>query len=760
MTFDAGLTSRDKIDNLSREVLQNRERSLKNEILSGTGIPSDNSRLLVDFLTDSDGFQNSFTTTGNLFFSGGGQFENYHLPELNTNLTQRSISVSTGTNAADAAYDKQTGEVALLTNTNVVDNRGNSGTDNKIEVTITTFNPDGTQKNTITSTQRDGSDFNGRSKGIFYTSPRHPVVFFGVEDRDNESTAYLFGFDTEGTGTAKGSARTFIRNSNVNDLYTVSYQSNGGNLSFGSGEDASTVNEDGNGNVSVSSTFIFNSSPDDIIQGIDDGTAFHASFAFDDTDRLGAAAKAEDYSFTNFDDGGNSGSSGTRISSGGDAYEASASAARGIRYDINSNNFDNISDVSAGFGSPNFVVHNSSKGFARTDTGTTIIDFARSNGGANVGEGNPLNSSPTVTLDGDAHVVSGTNPVNVSVLKGKDRFEGTTTSVVDTSGTISPQDLEFADNGNKLYVLGGDDTTIVEYDLSTSYDITTRTFAGSKDFSSDVSGGKGFAIENATDLYFADTNNDDLVQFELTTDYDITSANQVATKSLTNPTLFSDMTFSSNQDTMIALTDSTLYEYSFGTNGDITTISFEREENINVSQNNYVSVSFTGLENRLLVMDRTKNGLREYRLAGNKTLAEGIYLDRVFTPPRNSSFVYSHDNSQETELAVFADEFNDELVEFNLSDNILQASGFQQDIGPITNDSDFEQIRVEFDTNTGDSIPQVKIVDNSTNSVVDTIDTGRDVSISGLGLNDISLRLTADEIPTGVGAEDVKVVAV
>ena len=105
------------------------------------------------------------------------------------------------------------------------------------------------------------------------------------------------------------------------------------------------------------------------------------------------------------------------------------------------------------------------------------------------------------------------------------------------SEETSPQDVEFNDDGTRMYILGqtGDDVT--EYSLSTAWDVSTASFTDVFDArtaienllgatNGDLLTGMTFN-DDGSKLYIADRRSDDVFEFDLSTNYDVSTAGAV-----------------------------------------------------------------------------------------------------------------------------------------------------------------------------------------------------------------------------------------
>ncbi len=89
-----------------------------------------------------------------------------------------------------------------------------------------------------------------------------------------------------------------------------------------------------------------------------------------------------------------------------------------------------------------------------------------------------------------------------------------------------PQDIKFNNDGSKLFLLGQINNQVYEYNLGTPYDISTISYSGN---SFSVSGQEGAPTsiawdDTGTKLFMAGNNNSTIYQYDLTSSFDITTA--------------------------------------------------------------------------------------------------------------------------------------------------------------------------------------------------------------------------------------------
>lgn len=133
--------------------------------------------------------------------------------------------------------------------------------------------------------------------------------------------------------------------------------------------------------------------------------------------------------------------------------------------------------------------------------------------------------------------------------------------------------IVFGDSGSKLYVVDNGDN-VNQYDLSTPYDISTHSHAGFHSVESEEPNPTAIRFRpNGEKLFVAGTTNHEVVEYDLSTAWDITSASY--NNNSYNPSGIRNiygMDFNDAGDKMV-LSESgdTIYEYDLSTAWDVTT---------------------------------------------------------------------------------------------------------------------------------------------------------------------------------------------
>ncbi len=148
------------------------------------------------------------------------------------------------------------------------------------------------------------------------------------------------------------------------------------------------------------------------------------------------------------------------------------------------------------------------------------------------------------------------------------------------SGEASPQSLNFSADGTNLYTLGRGTDTLYQYPLSTAFDVSTAGTRSSFYLGGFDTGPSGIAFKSdGTKMYFVGYGSDNVVQFSLSTAWDITTAtSDSVTFSVSAQTgLPKDLRFRPDGTEFYIIGNLSVFKYSLTTAWDLSTASYSNE---------------------------------------------------------------------------------------------------------------------------------------------------------------------------------------
>ena len=135
----------------------------------------------------------------------------------------------------------------------------------------------------------------------------------------------------------------------------------------------------------------------------------------------------------------------------------------------------------------------------------------------------------TFSADGTSMYVIGRDVDDINQYTLSTAFDITTASYTRVFSVASqesdPTDVKFNSDGTKMFVLGYNGDEVNEYALSTAWNISTATFTSNFSVASQEIAPRALAFNNdGTRMYIAGAAGSDIVQYTLTTGFDVTTA--------------------------------------------------------------------------------------------------------------------------------------------------------------------------------------------------------------------------------------------
>ena len=276
-------------------------------------------------------------------------------------------------------------------------------------------------------------------------------------------------------------------------------------------------------------------------------------------------------------------------------------------------------------------------------------------------------TAPELTIDpGAVRDTSG------SLIVGT--FEASTASFV-TATSISlqettPTGIAFSSDGAKMFVIGiiGDDVN--EYELSTPFDVSTRTFVDATSIQSQETFPTGIAFSSdGTKMFVIGDTGDDVNEYELSTPFDASTRTFVdATQISEQETGPTGIAFSSDGAKMFVIgrTGDDVNEYALSTPFDASTASFVDATQISEQETNPRGIAFSSDGAKMFVVGNTGEDVNEYNLStpfdvSTRTWVDATSISEQETFPTGIAF-----SSDGTKMFVVGDT-GDDVNEYALS---------------------------------------------------------------------------------------------
>jgi len=197
------------------------------------------------------------------------------------------------------------------------------------------------------------------------------------------------------------------------------------------------------------------------------------------------------------------------------------------------------------------------------------------------------------------------------------------TATVDTRFDISTQTnfgsgLAFSTPGSRLYIIESSNENVYEYDLSTDFDVSTATFTQTFDISSEDSRPEGIAFSESGDqLFTAGNSGSKIYQYDLTTAFDTSTAsfdNSFSVSGQSNsPT---DVAFTPDGSVMyvVGRADAIIYQYDLSTDFNVLTASFDQSFDVSSQETSPQGMAVRDSGRRLYVNGVNSEKAHQYAL--------------------------------------------------------------------------------------------------------------------------------------------------
>ena len=193
----------------------------------------------------------------------------------------------------------------------------------------------------------------------------------------------------------------------------------------------------------------------------------------------------------------------------------------------------------------------------------------------------------------------------------------------------APQDLFFKPDGTKMYIIGSTNDSVYEYNLSTSWDISTASYLQSFSVASQETVPAGlFFKPDGTKMYICGSTGDDVNEFSLSTAWDISTASYVQLFSVASQETVPAGLFFKPDGTKMYVAGNNgqdVNEYDISTAWDISTASFLQSFSVSAQETSPRGVFFKPDGNKMYVTGSAGQNVNEYNLSTAWNISTASY---------------------------------------------------------------------------------------------------------------------------------------
>jgi DNA-binding beta-propeller fold protein YncE len=192
------------------------------------------------------------------------------------------------------------------------------------------------------------------------------------------------------------------------------------------------------------------------------------------------------------------------------------------------------------------------------------------------------------------------------------------------AGDRAPHGIAFNDDGTKLFIIGNSEDVVVEYSLTTGYDLTTASGPGDElDVAGELTRQYGMAFNgDGTKLFVIGSLADKVVEYTLTTGYDLTTASASGDELsvATEESLPEGMAFNGDGTKLFVIgsDDAAVVEYTLTIGYDLTTASASGVElSVASEETNPTGMAFNDDGTKLFVIGAGDDAVVEYLIGSD-----------------------------------------------------------------------------------------------------------------------------------------------
>jgi DNA-binding beta-propeller fold protein YncE len=183
-----------------------------------------------------------------------------------------------------------------------------------------------------------------------------------------------------------------------------------------------------------------------------------------------------------------------------------------------------------------------------------------------------------------------------------------------------PQGMCFSPDGTKFYVVSNASDAVNEYSMSTAWDITTASHVQTQSIITNSPSALGvFFKPDGTRMYIAEGSNNDIVEYSLSTAWDVSTISYVQKFSIVTQSPGGQDVFFKPDGTsffvMCASNDS-VNEYSMSTAWDISTASYVQSFNVNAQETAPIGLWFDAHGGLMFICGTGTDSVYQYHLGG------------------------------------------------------------------------------------------------------------------------------------------------
>lgn len=268
------------------------------------------------------------------------------------------------------------------------------------------------------------------------------------------------------------------------------------------------------------------------------------------------------------------------------------------------------------------------------------------------------------------------------------------------SQNTNPLDIAFNTDGTKMYIMGNINDTVLQYSLSTGFDLSTASYdnVNFATTSQDTNPRKLSFNNDGTKMYMFGTTTDTVYQYSLSTAFDLstTSYDSVSFNASSQSTNPYGLAFNSDGTKMYLGGGTVFYQYSLSTAFDLSTTSYDSVSfSVSGQDNDAPNLTFNNDGTKMFVVTSSNDSVYQYSLSTAFDLSTASYDSVSFSVGSQdgapNSVAFSNDG---TKMYIVGN-VNDTIFQYSTGsaytvtyDSTIQFGGGTAPDSPLANETD------------------------------------------------------------------------
>ena len=338
--------------------------------------------------------------------------------------------------------------------------------------------------------------------------------------------------------------------------------------------------------------------------------------------------------------------------------------------------------------------------------------------------------------DGLKMFVIGNSNDNINEYTLSAPFDVPTATFVDAFSVslqeASPSGMAFSNDGLKMFVVDFAGNNIIEYELSTAFDVSTSEFVRSKTIRQQETSATGMAFSNdGLKMFVIGTSNDNINEYRLSAPFTLFGHSFIGATPILHTNNPRDISFS-NDGLKMFLVDwsgsSGIYEYTLSAPFDVSTAAYVGSLSVALQESSPTGMAFSNDGIKMFVVGKGGDDVNEYALNSAYLAEQGIpRLESIerYSPASESAY---------SPTLVYRVTFSEDVTGVTASDFTLLFYGTEgtdaNQITGVSGSGDTYHVTVSASASGAYGLDLVSsghnIADTASNPLTNTFPTGAD----------------------------------